>query len=52
MSAPAERTAPAGFHRHRMLRYQGHAFPWYVLVMWVIFLTSGVAYLFYYIAKP
>ncbi len=33
------------FRRHKFLTYQGYAFPWYVLVMWVVFLVIGIAYL-------
>lgn len=44
MAEPAQTGAPK-FRRHRYLSYQGYAFPWYVGLMWLVFLVSAVAYL-------
>ena len=33
------------FQRHRYLSYQGYALPWFVAVMWIVFLTAGVWYM-------
>lgn len=33
------------FKRHKYLTYQGYAFPWYVVLMWMCFFIGGLIYL-------
>ncbi len=35
--------------RHKFISYQGYSFPWYVVVMWIVFVFCAVVYLLRYV---
>ena len=37
------------FRRHKFLSYRGYAFPWYVALIWILFLIAGMIYFVRYV---